>query len=110
LESKLNLINISELNIEVDAGSKPMWSIVVGDYRYVLFSTNKALIFKGDNQEPSYEVTPVGCTCPGDRYSSNACKHRKAISFIGDGSAEPPVEDTSVRANQPDISFDGLFE
>jgi len=110
----MSLFNLTELNIEVDQNSQPMWSIVVGDYRYVLFSTNKALVFKGENQEPSYEITPVGCTCPGDRYSSNSCKHRKTISFLGDGSTAPPVEGIAARAKQSDEVevpyFDGLFE
>ena len=110
----MGFLNLSELNIEVDNDSFPMWSIIVGDYRYVLYSTSKALVFKGDNEEPSYEVTSVGCTCPGDRYSSNACKHRKAISFLGDGSAVPSVGDTAVRAKQGsvesvDYDMDDLF-
>lgn len=101
----MGVLNLSELNLEVDAGS-PMWSVSVGDYRYVLYTTGKALVFKGDNSEPSYEVTPVGCTCPGDRYSSNPCKHRKALTFLGDGSAAPPEEGTAVRAKEASESID----
>ena len=110
----MSLIHLSELNIEVEKDAQPLWSIIVGDYRYVLYSTNRALVFKGDNREPSYEVTAISCTCPGDRYSSNACKHRKTITFLGDGSAVPSVGDTTMKAKQVeesvDISFDGLFE
>jgi len=109
----MSLVHLSELNIEVEQDTRPMWSIIVGDYRYVLYSTNKALVFKGENKEPSYEVTAISCTCPGDRYSSNACKHRKTITYLGDGSVVPPVEDTTAKTKQPedeDISFDGLFE
>lgn len=113
----MSLINLSELNLNIDQDAKPVWSVTLGDYRYILYSTNKALVFKGENKEPSYEITPVGCSCPGDRYSSNACKHRKAISYLGDGSAAPPVEGTPVRTKQvmDDINnyslpFDDLFE
>ena len=103
----MGVLNLSELNLEVDAGH-PTWSVMVGDYRYVLYTTGKALVFKGQNIEPSYEVTPVGCTCPGDRYSSNPCKHRKALTYLGDGSAVPPEEGTTVRVREDssDISYD----
>lgn len=93
----MGLVNLSELDLAIDQGSKPIWSIIVGDYRYILYSTNKALVYKGNSTEPSYEITPVGCTCPSDRYSSEACKHQKVLSFLGDGSAVPPVEGTAVR-------------
>ena len=114
----MSLVNLSELSLNIDDDSKPVWSIIVGDYRYILYSTNKALVFKGDNKEPSYEITPVGCSCPGDRYSSNSCKHRKVISYLGDGSAVPPVEGTTVGAKQVkddikvnySLPFDDLFE
>jgi len=103
----MGVLNLSDLNLEVDSGH-PMWSVMAGDYRYVLYTTGKALVFKGDNREPSYEVTQVGCTCPGDRYSSNPCKHRKALTYIGDGSAVPSEEDTAVRAKEvsEDIDYD----
>jgi len=106
----MGFVNLSELDIEVEAGSKPLWSVIIGDYRYVLYSAGKALVYKGDSREPSYEVSPVGCTCPGDRYSSNPCKHRKAISYIGDGSAAPPIEDTAVRVKEgPAYSVEDLL-
>lgn len=94
------LINLSEINLEVDSASTPMWSITLDGYRYVLYSTYKVLIFKNDAKEPSYEITPVGCSCPGDRYSNSTCKHRKIVSFLGDGSAAPPIEGTTVKAKQ----------
>ena len=114
----MSLVNLSELNLNIDDNSTPVWSVIVGDYRYILYSTNKALIFKGLSKEPSYEITPVGCSCPGDRYSSNPCKHRKVISFLGDGSAVPPIEGTTVKTNQVkddsnfnySLPFNDLFE
>lgn len=102
----MSLVNLSELNLNIDQDSRPVWSIIVGDYRYVLYSTNKALVFKGENNEPSYEITPVGCSCPSDRYKNDACKHRKIISFIGDGSAVPPEEGTTVRAKEGNTPVD----
>ena len=71
--------------------STPLWQLNFDGYRYVLFSENKVLVYKGDKQEPSYEITSIGCSCPSDRYRSDMCKHRKVISWIGDGSSGIPV-------------------
>ena len=117
----MNLFDLNTQEINSVDESLPLWSIKVGDYQYILYTTNKALVFKGENKEPVYEITSLGCTCPGDRYSSNACKHRKVISFIGDGSAVPPIEGTAVKAKHPintvsnksdllDGGFEALFE
>lgn len=100
----MGFVSLTELSLDIDSNSKPLWSIVVDEYRYVLYSTNKALVFKGDNKEPSYEITPIGCSCPGDRYNNNACKHRKIVSFLGDGSAAPPVEGTAVKSKQEKVT------
>ena len=94
------LIDISNIDLDSDGDSRPLWTVVADGYKYVLFTNHKALVYKGDNEEPSYEVTPVGCSCPGDRYSSNLCKHRKALLYIGDGSAVPQEEDTSVSVKE----------
>lgn len=91
------LFNLSDIDISDGGDGQPVQTVIAGEYRYVMYKTGKALVFKGENKEPSYEVTPMGCTCPGDRYSSNPCKHRKAISYLGDGSAVPPVEGTTVK-------------
>lgn len=109
----MSFLDLSTLNLEAVSDSVPQWSVKTGEYRYVLYSTGKALVFKGDSQEPSYEVTPLGCTCPGDRYNSNPCKHRKALTFIGDGSSTPPEEGTveKTRKASPieEVDMDDLF-
>lgn len=109
----MSLVDLSSLNLDVEGTAVPQWSVKVGDYRYVLFTTGKALVFKGGSEEPSYEITPLGCSCPGDRYNSNPCKHRKAITYLGDGSAVPPEEGTTVEAKKEqephEIEADDLF-
>jgi len=102
------LVNFSELNLSIDQDSKPLWSIMIDKYRYVLYSTNKALVFKDEDKEPSYEVTPIGCSCPADRYRSDACKHRKTISFLGDGGSGTPEMDPELNADLKETSKDSV--
>lgn len=102
----MGLLDLSKINLNIETDSKPLWSVVLGDYRYVLYTTHKALVFKGEAEEPSYEITPIGCSCPGDRYSQNACKHRKAVSFLGDGSFQAPEDAWSTDVTQGDTLFD----
>ena len=93
-----NLIDISSANVgeSVDS-SRPLWEVPIGNYRYVLFGVNKVLVYKGDAEAPTYEITNFSCSCPGDRYNANPCKHRKAISYLGDGSpSTPPTADLGV--------------
>lgn len=101
----MGIVNITDLNTSIDVASKPVWSVAIDGYRYILYSTNKALIFKGENKEPSYEVTSFGCSCPGDRYSDKPCKHRKQLQYLGDGSAVPPIEGTAVKVKQANKSI-----
>jgi hypothetical protein len=67
------------------SGLSPMWEVSIGEYRYVLYSGNRAQVFKGDSSVPAYEVTESGCSCPAAQYGNTACKHRAAISWVGDG-------------------------
>ena len=53
---------------------------------------------------PRYEITPIGCSCPADRYRSDACKHRGVVSFLGDGSSGSPDMDPELNTNQKDNS------
>jgi hypothetical protein len=101
----MGLFDLSDLDID-GSGTEPTKSVKDGAYTYEFYPAGKVLVYKGEQEVPSYEVTPMGCTCPGDRYSSNPCKHRKMVSSLGDGSAVPPVEDTAVRAKE---TSDDLF-
>ena len=96
----MNFLDLSKDSLEIGPDSKPLKTVVEGNYKYVLYSTLNALVFKGDSEEPSYEITPAGCSCPADRYRNDTCKHRKFVLSLGDESATPPVEDTLVRAKE----------
>jgi hypothetical protein len=103
-----------------NSGAVPLWSFEKDGYRIVLFSKNKFLIYKNEEEEPSYEVTALGCSCPADKYRSEMCKHRKLASFVGDGSSSKShkvkLEDTVIQQdsmiNILDLSLGGsdLFE
>lgn len=58
-------------------------------YRYE-FHSDRALVFKGAEDEPSYTITFSGCDCPASTYGKRPCKHEKALSFT---SAETRAEE-----------------
>jgi len=97
------------LRLDVMDDATPVWEVYLDGYKYVLFSKDKVLVYKDGAQEPTYEVSSLGCTCPADKYRSEACKHRKLALFVGDSSsgtsqiAKP--EDTAIHQ-----SSDGVID
>jgi len=101
----MGFLDLSKDSLDIRHDSQPMKIVEDGAYRYVLYSTEKALVFKGGNEEPSYEITPVGCSCPADRYRNDVCKHRKFILALGDSSSGTPLnEEPEFNATEPEIS------
>jgi len=100
----MNFLDLSKDSIEIGPDSKPSKIVEEGNYRYVLYSTSTALVYKGDAQEPSYEITPTGCSCPADRYRNDTCKHRKFVLALGDSSSGIPLnEEPEFNAAEPVI-------
>lgn len=99
----MSLVDLSKINLDGAGESKPLWSVVVGDYRYVLYTDNKVAVYKGESSVPAYHIDAISCSCPGDRYSKSMCKHRKAVQFLGDAVADEPVKADSSIASADDI-------
>ena len=107
------VVSLSDISLETKEESRPQWSVVVGTYRYVLYNDGRALVYKGESTEPNYEITRLGCSCPADRYRSDACKHRKAISFLGDSGTFESSEDENAEVveestDPTEVDIDGL--
>jgi hypothetical protein len=84
------LTDLSELELEED--TKPLWKIKYESYTYHLFDTKKALIFKGDDEKPAYEINEYGCNCPSRTYRAMPCKHEKVLEWLGEGTESEPEE------------------
>lgn len=95
---------------EDHSGLVPLWRITIEDYHYVLYSGQKALVFKGESSIPAYEITSTGCNCQAAMYGNANCKHRQAISWVGDGGFTPPspVEKAGNTPSELDTILDLL--
>ena len=78
------IIDITQANDDL-SGYVPLWDVSIEGYRFELYSGNRVLVYKGDSSVPAYEVTEEGCTCRAAQYGNTNCKHRSAISWVGDG-------------------------
>lgn len=107
----MGLIDLSELGID----SEPTATVVDGNYSYVVYPGGRALVFKGESKEPSYEITPSGCSCPAARYRTDVCKHQKFVLGLGDSSSgnpqdvEPEFNATSPETDLTDSEVEDLF-
>lgn len=91
------IIDLSQ-DFENHNGSRLVWEVVIGGYRYELFSNNHALVYKGEATKHSYEITVSGCNCPSALYGKHPCKHEAPLAYKGDGveSVVAPDSDDSV--------------
>jgi hypothetical protein len=72
-------------------------------YRYE-FHSDRALVFKGDSDEPSYTITFAGCDCPAAAYGKRPCKHEKALSFTSAETRAEEAEGVVVTGHAPGAS------
>lgn len=111
----MGIIDLSDYELEIEPNSQPTGTVVEGNYKYVLYSGGRALVYKGDNKEPSYEISPSGCSCPAARYRTDVCKHQKFVLGLGDGSSgnpqdvEPEFNATSPETDLTDSEVEDLF-
>ncbi len=102
----MGIIDLSTDSLEIGSDSVPTGTHVEGNYKYVTYTGGRALVYKGDSKEPSYEITPAGCSCPAAKYRSDICKHRKYVLGLGDSSSGNPQDvEPKSNATGPEIDL-----
>lgn len=90
-------------DLEGPNGPSLVWKTVEplsNGYRYE-FHPDRALVFKGASDEPSYTITFSGCDCPAAVYGKRPCKHEKALSFTSAQTRAEEAEGVVVTGHAP---------
>lgn len=107
----MGLLDLSQDSLDIGPDATPTQVVADGNYRYALYTAGRALVYKGESQEPSYEITSAGCSCPASKYRSDVCKHRKFVLGLGDSSSgTPEKQDPEFNVAAPEVSMDDIEE